>query len=114
MAGNYSPHTPTTNSTAVQPTSARDSSSARNPTSSNGTSLVASSVDSDYPMPSEPVIWTQAVHPDSIQRLTSMESEANLETFTDAAKIYSHVNPETFLMPLEVCNSLPVAVLFLC
>lgn len=107
MAGDYSPHTPATKTTAVQPTSARHSSTTHNGTSANETSVEVTSTDVSYPMPSEPVIWTQAVHPDSIQRLMSMENEATLETFGEASKVYSHVNPENFMMPLDV-HSLPV------
>ncbi|KAM0716336.1 hypothetical protein Q7P37_007781 [Cladosporium fusiforme] len=109
MAGDYSPHTPATNTTAVQPTSARHSSTTHNGTSANETSVEVTSTDDSYSMPPEPVIWTQAVHPDSIQRLMSMENEATLETFGEASKIYSHVNPENFMMPLDakvVCMKL--------
>lgn len=114
MAGNYSPHTPGGLNTNL--TASNNSSVARNGTSSNGESVDTVGPDQtfNYPIPADTPVWTQAVHPDSIQRLMSMENEASLETFPDSAKIHSHVNPETFQLPVEVRSALVIAKTVLC
>jgi hypothetical protein len=97
MAGNYSPHTPNGfTPTRYTPTS-----------STSRWSIAQHLVDEDdmalnYPMPDEPEIWKQAEHPDSINKLLNTTGDICQETFKGAAKMLSHANPDTFLMPLEV------------
>ena len=56
----------------------------------------------DYPMPDEPEIWKQAEHPDTINKLLNMTGDVCMEVFPAGGKTLSQLNPETFLMPLEV------------
>lgn len=55
-----------------------------------------------YPMPDEAEVWHQAEHPDTIHKVLNYEADVSMETFKGAAKMFSHANPEQFLLPLEV------------
>ena len=55
-----------------------------------------------YPMPDKAEVWHQAEHPDTVHKVLNYEGDISMETFKGAAKIFSHANPEQFLLPLEV------------
>jgi hypothetical protein len=59
-----------------------------------------------YPMPDKAEVWHQAEHPDTITKVVNYEGDMKMETFKGAAQIFSHANPEQFLMPLKV-NTIP-------
>lgn len=99
MAGNYSPHTP---NNASMPTHLREMSAALDDVLVPGSAEEGEKLMEDYPMPDQPEIWQQAVHPDSFQKFVNEVDDVILETFTGAAKVLSHVNPDYFMMPLKV------------
>lgn len=102
MAGAYTPRQDNNGFPALYNSPARSASRDSDDDHTSGTG----DVELDYPMPGKPEIWKQAEHPDSINKLLNMTGDVCLETFRGAAKMLSHANPDTFLMPLEV-SSIP-------
>jgi hypothetical protein len=43
-------------------------------------------------------------HPDTITKVVNYEGDMKMETFKGAAHIFSHANPEQFLMPLNLAG----------
>lgn len=109
MAGNYTPRNDNNGFPILYKSPPRSVSRDSDDDHSSGTG----DVELDYPMPEKPEIWQQAEHPDSINKLLNMTGDVCLETFRGAAKMLSHANPDTFLMPLEV-SSIPSSYVLSC
>jgi len=107
MAGTYSPQNDTHNIAPVRNTPVYRAQRGGGAAPNSQPRIDTKNMELHYPMPEKAEVWHQAEHPDTIHKVLNYEGDISMETFRGAAKMFSHANPEQFLLPLEVTRALP-------